>query len=152
MYVKIPFTGNSPRYQTLRSAIACAASETGIDQFRAVLLLSAFFEAVAGSLSQGDPVAVPGFGLFCPSLVERKNRAPKAYAAFAASRGLANQIKIECPEAKARAGRDLIRAHRKSHHPTNRKEKVQARAFTTQQALRTRVRAQARRLAIDLPG
>ena len=52
---------------------AAVAEETGLSSQQASAAVNAALTAIAGSLAQGDPVTLPGFGTF-----ERRHRAARA--------------------------------------------------------------------------
>lgn len=134
--VQIPFTGDSEKFAVIRRAVARTASALSLSQPTVALAMSYFFEEIAEGLIRGEVAAVPGFGAFFPSLVERDGRPPKPFVAFAANRPLANEMKLACPPERARDGKEKLGRHRKSHNPSNRAEKAHARVFTAQNAFR----------------
>ena len=142
-YVRIPFSGDSEKYVPLRRAIASAATELNLSQFTTAQVMSVFFSEIADALCRGEPVRIPAFGMLIATLFERPGLRPKPYVGFCAARPLALQVKYSCPIETARDGKELLRRHRKQHHPSNRRERIQSRVFTAMAAFRRQIERQA---------
>lgn len=148
--IQIPFASKSADTEPLRRCIAHAANEMGVSQFHVALLMSYFFEELSAQMGRNRLVSVPSFGTFGPKawFPRHDPDAPGyCYPAFSGAVPLRNFIRLTCPATGAAL--DALDRHRRHSHPSSRRDRDARMPFSAQRAFRDRVRAQARRLAIE---
>ncbi|RLE15990.1 MAG: hypothetical protein DRJ50_15500 [Actinobacteria bacterium] len=149
-YIRIPFLSTSEQGRPLQEALDLAASQAGISQHTAAMMMTYFFEGIANEVTKGHIVRIPGFGVFAPVLDERKQYlarrgGPKCLPRFSAAKGFRMQVMLTAPA--SRAGKVALATHR-SNHRCSQNRYTTSRVFASMKAMRDQISLQ---LCVDRP-
>lgn len=150
--MRMPFCSESEKHLPLRKCLKRAADHSGITEYQAAMVVSFFWEELMEQVAVGQPVNLPGFGMFAPRAWQPRHdpeAAAYCFPAFSASRVFRQHVKRCCPPSGAAI--DAILKHRQHHHPSSRPERASARPSSAMAAFRADLRAQARREGLVLP-
>lgn len=149
--IQIPFGGTAASTEPLRRCIKRAASDMGVSEFHAAMLMSHFCEQVCCEVAMNRLVSVPGFGVFGPKVWTPRHDPDEpgyCYPAFSAAVPFRNMVRAMCPPSGAAL--DAIDRRRRHSHPSSRRDRTARNPCSAQRAFRERIRAQARRLGMEV--
>ena len=151
MLLDIPFFADARWSAPFHSCIRRAADETGRNEFEVAIVMSYFFQELTEQVAMNRVVRIPGIGVFGVKLYYPRNdphALGRTYPAFSGSSAFRNYVATCCPPIGAAV--DAIDRHRRHNHPSSRPDRSTDRPHTALRAFRERVRAQGRRIGIEV--
>jgi len=119
-YICIPFVGKSKRYDALRRCVVSAADQSVMSEWQVARVMTLFIQAIADEVATGNPVRIPGLGMFTPWCWTAKTSGKQTMQPrFVPSRVFRLQVKHFCPVSDAMNKQS--ESYRRSHHPSSRK-------------------------------
>lgn len=149
--IKIPFSGDSEKTAPLRKCLERTANEMGVSEFHVAMVMSHFLEEVCEQVAKNQVVRIPCFGVFgAKTWVSRKDLEEPAYCypAFSANVPFRNLVRLCAPP--DRSALDEIDSHRRHAHHSSHRDRSGRMPWSAHKALRTQIRAQAKRYGITL--
>ena len=137
---------DSKKTAPLMRSVKAVAQKNGMSEFLVAKIMSEFLEEVAREVASGQPVRIPGFGIFAPKMVGRTLRRPAP--CFVAYRPFNHEVFALCSDAKAEKGAKALKSSYTSHHPSSKRKSNRQRVFTAMEAFRQNLQAEQRRMGL----
>jgi len=114
--LKIPFYSREEHSRALLSVVERAAHAAATHPETMARMMTHLLEELSFEVARGNPVRIPGFGLFSPVVKQHKTRGTSVVRVyFYPSRAFSNDVDTMAPTSQV--GRRVYENFQKRHHP-----------------------------------